>query len=254
MKSTPYQNINKLLEILLSQIQNILGNKLVGLYLEGSFVLGDFDSNISDIDLVATLASDIDDKEFEELQKMHADFVKEHKEWDDRIEVCYITVEALKKVKSQTSMIINISPGEPFHRVESSKEWVMNWYLTREKSKTLFGPDPKTIIEPISKEEFIESVKDHTKSWDKWVKNMHSKKAQAYAILTLCRAFYAVKNGEQISKEQAAEWVKKELPLWSKLIDMALEWRKEKGRDIEDKETFGETVKFVNFVRKLILK
>jgi hypothetical protein len=70
---TPCVDINQLLELLLSGMQKILGGKLVGLYLNGSLVIGDFDPNISDIDLVAALSSDIDDKEFEELQKMHTD-------------------------------------------------------------------------------------------------------------------------------------------------------------------------------------
>ena len=68
---TPYAGINQLLELLLSGIQKKLGAKLVGLYLNGSLVIGDFDPYISDIDLVAALSSDIDDGEFGELQKMH---------------------------------------------------------------------------------------------------------------------------------------------------------------------------------------
>ncbi len=77
---TPYADINELLEILLSEMQKILGEKLVGLYLYGSLVIGDFDPTISDIDLVAALASDLDDKEFEAMQKMHVDFAYQHKE------------------------------------------------------------------------------------------------------------------------------------------------------------------------------
>jgi Nucleotidyltransferase domain len=88
MQATSYPDINILLDILLSRIQSILDKKLVGLYLNGSLVIGDFDPNISDIDLVAALSSDIDEREFEELQKMHTAFAHEHKEWDDRIEVC----------------------------------------------------------------------------------------------------------------------------------------------------------------------
>src|SRR6266516_8078315 len=96
---TPYADINELLEILLSEMQKILGEKLGGLYLYGSLVIGDFDPTISDIDLVVALVSDIDDKEFEALQKMHVDFAHQHKEWDDRIEVCYISLAALQTVK-----------------------------------------------------------------------------------------------------------------------------------------------------------
>lgn len=253
MQATSYHDINILLDVLLSRMQAILGEKLVGLYLDGSLVIGDFDPYISDIDLVAALSADLNDREFEELQKMHTGFANEHKEWDDRIEVCYISLAALNTVRSRTSNIVNISPGEPIHRRESIKEWLMSWYLVREKSVTLFGPSAKTIIEPISKEEFMQSVKDHAKSWGEWIHEMHTRKAQAYAILTMCRAFYACENGEQVSKKQAAIWAGKELPEWSQLIQNALAWR-EAWRDegVDHDVTYPETVQFVMFVRDQI--
>ena len=255
MNATPYKNINNLLQIILSEIQRILREKIVGLYLYGSLATGDFVQDISDIDLLAVLELEVDNKEFKELEKMHQDFAKEYKEWDNRIEVQYIPQSALKTFKTQESGIAVISPGEPFHLKTVGKHWLMNWYMVREKGQTLFGPDPKTIIEPISKEEFIESVKEHTRSWNEWVKDMKRKGAQAYAILTLCRALYAVKNGEQVSKKQAAQWTQKELPEWSDLIQNALVWRSGERKSYPDDEiTYPETERFVNFVRDIIIK
>ena len=253
MQATSYHDINMLLDILLSRMQAILDKKLVGLYLDGSLVIGDFDPYISDIDLVAALSADIDDREFEELHKMHTDFANEHEEWDDRIEVCYISLAALNAVRSLTSTIVNISPGEPFHRRESSKEWLLSWYLVREKSVTLFGPAAKTIIDPISKEEFMQSVKDHAKSWGEWIHEMHTRKGQAYVVLTMCRALYACEKGEQVSKKRAAIWAQKELPEWSQLIQNALAWREAwRDEDVDHEVTYPETVQFVMFVRDQI--
>jgi hypothetical protein len=216
--------------------------------------LGDFDPKTSDIDLLAALSGDIVEKEFETLQQMHTEIAKEHQEWGDRIEVCYISVDALKSVKSRTCPIANISPGEPFHRTESSKEWILKWYLIREKSKALFGPSPKTLIEPISKEEFIQSVKDHARSWDKWVESMKNRYAQSYAILTMCRALYSYRNGNQVSKKKAAEWAKVQLPEWSAVIQNAVDW-KEAGIDMKVDETnYPKTVELVTYVRSLIVE
>jgi len=53
---TPYTDINALLRELLAGIRTILGNHLVGIYLEGSLANGDFDES-SDIDFV--VVSDI---------------------------------------------------------------------------------------------------------------------------------------------------------------------------------------------------
>ena len=245
---TAYADINELLELLLSSMQKILGKKLVGLYLNGYLVIGDFDLTISDIDLVAALASDLDDKEFEELQKMHVEFANQHKEWDDRIEVCYISLAALHTVKTGTSQVANISPGEPFHKRETSIEWLISWYVVRETSITLFGPAPKTIIEPISKDEFLQAIRTHTKAWDEWIHEMHHRKSQAYAILTMCRALYTLKYGEQVSKKQAALWAEKEFPEWASLIENALVWREAwRDENVDHDATFQETMRFVSF-------
>ena len=254
MQPTSYPEANRMISILFSEIQSILGAKLVGLYLEGSLVLGDFDPRTSDIDLLAALAEDLDDREFAALDAMHTTIAKTHPQWDDRIEVCYISVDLLRSIKSRTGQIANISPGEPFHRLEARKEWLMNWYLTRERSKTLFGPPPKTIIEPITRAEFIESVKYHARTWDEWVQGMQNRYAQSYAIFAMCRALYSVRTGDQVSKKQAALWAKEELPEWSAVIQNALDW-KEAGKVTEpDDENFPITVQFVQHVRRLILE
>jgi hypothetical protein len=255
MRATPYTNINALLELILSSLQNVLGTKLVGLYLFGSLVIGDFDPQISDIDLMAALSSDIDEREFEALHKMHAEFAQQHREWDGRIEVCYISVAALSAVRSRTSNIARISPGEPFHTRESSREWLSNWYLVRERGVTLFGPSPQEIIEPISKDEFIQTIKAHARAWGEWIHDMHKRGGQAYAILTMCRALYTCKNGEQVSKKQAALWAQQELPEWSQLIQNALLWREDRrDEQVDHKATFAETKRFVDFVRDLIIQ
>ena len=241
-----------MLSLIMTRIKSILGEKLAGLYLGGSLVLGDFDPQISDIDLVAVLTSEVNDKEFEILEKMHTKLVQEYKQWDDRIEVCYISADALKHIKSRTSSIVNISPGEPFHRMESSKKWLMNWYLVREKSIALFGPSPTTIIQPISKQEFIQSVKDHAQSWNKWVRNMHTRSAQAYSILTMCRALYAYTKGDQTSKRKAASWAQKKLPQWTNIIQDALAWRESNDKRM-DKAAYSQTEQFVSYVRNQIL-
>ena len=253
MQPTKYPDINNLLNDLLSQIQKILGNKLTGFYLYGSLVWGDFDYDISDIDLLAALSSDLDDKEFTALEQMHKDFVNDHKEWDNRIEVQYLSSLGLKTYKTQSTKMAIISPGDPFHWTEVDMRWIMNWYFVQDYGVTLFGPDPKILIDPVSKEEFLQAVQDHARNWREYVK--HTKKSrgyQSYAILTICRALCAYKTGEQVSKKQAADWAKKELPEYATLIDNALVWREEKVRKgekgIDTGATYPETEKFVNLV------
>lgn len=249
MPVTPYPDIDDLLSGLLSQIHRILGKKLIGLYLYGSLVTGDFDEEISDVDLLAATASDIDDQEFDQLRKMHNDFVSNHPRWDNRIEIAYLSVTALKTFKSHISKIAVISPGEPFHIKEAGKDWLINWWVMREQGIPLLGPAPTVLIEPITKAEFLQAVQDQAREWGEWIHHMRQRKSQAYAVLTMCRALYAYENGEQVSKNQAARWAAEHLPLWASLIHRALVWRHERqDKEVDHEATFPETVRFVRFV------
>jgi len=248
MPTTPYADINDLLDDLLAQMQIVLKQKLVGLYLFGSLVWGDFDRGSSDIDLLAATASDIDDQEFSKLHQMHVDIVNTYPYWNGRIEIAYLSTYALKTFKSRPSKIAIISPGEPFHFKEADKGWLMNWYMVQEQGLTLFGPAPTTLIDPISKQEFIQTVKAHVVGWGEWIYNARTRPAQAYAILTMCRALYTCKHGVQVSKRKAAEWAAQELPEWSELITSALAWRSAwRDDNVDSAATFPETLRFVQF-------
>jgi predicted nucleotidyltransferase len=247
--ATPYVDINNVLTELLAGMQAILGTKLVALYLYGSLVTGDFDHEVSDIDLLAATASDIDDNEFAALQTMHSDFAARHRVWDDRIEVAYLSVVALKTFRTQISKIVVISPGEPFHFKEAGKDWLMNWYVVREKGIVLFGPSTHELIAPVTKDELLQAVQEHTIAWREWVQCARARKAQAYAILTACRAFYTLRNGESVSKKRAAMWAAQELPEWSALIQSALVWRATlHDEDVDHAATLPETRSFVHAV------
>ncbi len=245
MQPTPYPHINALLEEIREQMYTALGDKLTGLYLYGSLVTGDFDNALSDIDLMAATTETIDE----------AGFVANHPEWNDRLEIAYISLHALKTFRAQSSQIGIISPGEPFHFKEAGKDWLMNWYMVREKGVTLFGPPSETIIDPISKSEFIRAVKDNTREWREWIYHMTHIGGQAYAILTICRALYLCRNGEQVSKIRAAGWAEKELPQWKELIQQAVYWRQNwRTADVDPAAIFPETLRFVNFIIDLVVQ
>jgi hypothetical protein len=222
-----HSEIRQLLASLLSEMQKNLGDNLVGLYLYGSLVWGDFDDDVSDIDMLAATALTINDEEFDRLQHMHDDFARQHAAWRDRIEVQYFSLYGLKMFKTQSNPMANISPGEPFHMIQANRLWLMNWYFVQDYGLTLFGPPPQTLIDPITKDEFLLAVQDDAASWRERIANAkNSPRHQSYAILTLCRALYAHQHREQTSKKRAALWASQKFPAWADLIEDALIWRK----------------------------
>jgi predicted nucleotidyltransferase len=224
-------------------------------YLYGSLPTGDFDPGISDIDLLAVTSADMNDTEFEGLRRTHMYFARDYPQWDDRIDVVYVSASALKDFRSARSLIV-ISPGEPFHVREDEplKDWLMNWYGVREWGLTLFGPAAIEIIPRITKDEFVQAIREYATYINQWVKRGQHRKGQAYAILTMCRALYAHRYGENVSKKQAVLWAQQELPEWAGLIENALKWRTEwREKDRDDAVTQAETVRFVQFVRGAIV-
>jgi predicted nucleotidyltransferase len=249
MRHTPYPDVDELLDDLLRRVRQALGEQLVGLYLYGSLVTGDFTPGVSDVDLLAAVRKGIDDGTLARLQDMHLDLVADHPAWDDRIEVAYVSVVALETFRTRESVIAAISPGEPFHTKPAGGEWLINWWLVREHGRTLYGPDPKTLIAPISQREFLDAVRGHAIRWPMWVQRARSRKSQSYARLTMCRALYAAVHGEQASKVRAARWAQERLPHHARLIEEALEWRvAEDDSAVDHGATFLATVRFVNLM------
>lgn len=254
MQETQHADIYRLLESLLSRMRNILQEKLVGLYLYGSLTTGDFDPESSDIDLLAVTSSDVSDAEFDALHDMHLGFAQDNPVWDDRIDVQYLSVAALRTFRTQRSPIAIISTGEPFHMMEAGKEWLLNWYVVREEGVALFGPPAEALIGPITWEEYAGCVRDYAVEVADRMKDVGDRKGQAYAILTMCRALCAQRTGEKVSKRQAALWAQEELPQWSGLIQSALAWRDACGeQQVDHAATCAETIRFVNFFRDQIL-
>ncbi|MBI4219315.1 MAG: DUF4111 domain-containing protein, partial [Chloroflexi bacterium] len=142
-----------------------------------------------------------------------------------------------------------ISPGEPFHMKDADRGYLMNWYSVRERGVRLFGPPSTTVIPPIAHDEFVRTVRDYIPWLGEWLRDVRDRKAQAYAILTMCRALYLHTTGEPAGKRRVALWAQQRLPDWAGLIRGALEWRAAwRETNVDAAATYGDTVRFVEFV------
>jgi predicted nucleotidyltransferase len=246
MRITNFDDINHLLEELVLQLKTILTDNCLGVYLYGSLVWGDFNYNSSDIDILVIVQNDISPNEFSELDKLHNLIAQEFPFWNDRLEIAYIAKDTLQNIKSKSGKVAIISPGEKFNIKDTGTDWLINCYLLQNMSKILFGPKPELIIEPITKEEFLQSVKQQALEWRDWISHTKDSTAyQYYAVITICRAFYVLRNGEQTSKIVAAKWVAQNYPQWKNLIEQAI--AKE-----EVESAYAQVYDFVNEVTALI--
>ena len=240
--------VNHIIEKLINGHRQIFGDKMAGFYLYGSLIWGDFDIVSSDIDTLCAITSEVTPEEIERLRIMHEEIANESPLWRDRVEVHYASLDGLKHFRKFSSKMGNISPGEPLHIIDAGIEWLDEWYCVQEHAITLFGLDKAEVIPHIEKSEFIQTICGYARSFRERIKaSQHCRYSQAYAILTLCRALYTLKNEEQVSKLAAARWAIDFLPEYRNIISNALIWRHERNSSVQNPfETYVLAEKFVN--------
>jgi hypothetical protein len=218
-----------------------LGDRLLGLYLHGSLVAGDFAADRSDLDLLAVLTTDPDGELLAELAVLHAGLDRRHPRWAGRIEVEYISLSAVPGVDGHR--IARISPGEDLHLLPATTHRLVTWSAVRASGRPLLGPPPADLLPPIDPGLVREAFRDHVRDWPQWVKTMTTPGAQAYAVLTLCRAIHHLRYGRQLSKRQAADQT--DGGQWSDLIRWARDWWYHQGRDTDPGRPQQEVERFV---------
>lgn len=206
-------------------VRRTLGQRLVGLYVYGSLATDAFEPHVSDVDLMAALADEPDEAVLPELSALHADVVRLHPDWDDRVEVDYVSTRGLADCRTAPTRIARISPGEPLHLVQAGREFLLDWYPARREGLALLGLPLPSLIPPIPEREYLAGVRAYLASFPTRLDDDASAGSQAYAILTMCRGIYALTEGARLSKREAAIRAGREFPRWTALIDRALAWR-----------------------------
>lgn len=224
-------DVDDLLNRLLPETQALLGDRFVGMYLHGSLALGDFDPDRSDIDFVVVTDGDPPPACVAGLEQMHASIALSALKWRTNYEGSYIPRQYVRRHDLEHSMHPAVRVDGSFGIDRHGAEWIIQRHVTREKGLTLAGPDPKTLIDPVSPNELRQAVKGLLLEW--WApqvqdpQRLQSSEYQAYAVLTMCRAYYTLEHGTVVSKPVAARWAMNApvVGQWAPLIEQALAWR-----------------------------
>lgn len=199
-----------------------LGQDLVGLVLHGSAVLGDFAPERSDLDLLAALGSDPDDRTRSRLGAVHDRFERDHPPWAGRVEVEYVALDLLAGV-DPSRRFARISPGEPLHLVPATDHYLLNRASARD-GVALVGPEPAALVPEVPPATVRAVVRRHVEQWPDWVREDEAPGFLAYAVLTLCRARLLLEHDRRGSKHEAALQAEADLPEHADLIRWADRW------------------------------
>jgi hypothetical protein len=131
---------------------------------------------------------------------------------------------------------------------QHSISWVIQRHVLREYGVVRAGPDPRTLIDPVSRDDLRQAVVALLGGCGPMLTDtsqLQQRGHQAYAVLTMCRVLYALQHGVAVLKPVAARWARKTLAArWVGLIGRALAWRKADAQEVTD----GEVVETQAFV------
>src|SRR5229473_2995417 len=257
--SEPYPEMASVLQRFVAGVQNALGSNFLGAYLVGSLATGDFDLD-SDVDFLILTTAELNDAEVISLQTTHVDLHALGCYPAEHLEGSYASTDLLNQT--------NLVGVEPFWFVDNGStslersihdnRWHVRWIL-RERGITISGPDPKTLLDPVStgalrseaaaaiqelKSRFVAEI-DRPFGW------FNTRFGQSFAVLTCCRMLCTCQSGTVQSKPSGVKWAEQSLdPAWRELIRKA--WTERMGVRFGDKVRQPAQTRLLNETAKLI--
>ncbi len=241
-----YPEVNLVLQQLLTNVQALLGDRFVGLYLYGSLASGDFNPQTSDIDFVVVTTAELPTETIAALEALHLRLRDGALKWAKKLEGAYLPLHTLRRYDPNAAPCPAINEGR-FYLDRQGSDWVIQRHVLREYDSAIVGPSLRDLIDPVQPDDLRQAVREVLHAWWKpmlnnpsWIRTVEY---QAFAVLTMCRALYTFHHGTIASKPVSARWAQQALDeRWTNLIEWASTWEQDSASD-----HLGETLEFIRY-------
>ncbi|HEY7691731.1 MAG TPA: aminoglycoside adenylyltransferase domain-containing protein [Gaiellaceae bacterium] len=224
---TPFPELDEVLRQLVSGVAGVLGSNLVGIYLQGSFALGEADE-WSDVDWLVVTGEQVGEPERPALDALHRRLFLIPDRWAQHLEGSYIDRELLRTPDPARTKLLFLDHGsQELARDDHCNTSYVRWTL-REHGISLAGPHPKELVDPVPADVLREEARARTREWVDWACSLQVMNAwqQPYIVISLCRVLWTAEHGTVVSKRAAGEWAVDALDSeWTALIRRALDER-----------------------------
>jgi predicted nucleotidyltransferase len=252
---TTYPELNAVLRELVSSAQTILSENFCGAYLQGSFAFGEADEH-SDVDFLIVTIDELSDAQLGQIQSMHSRVHAIEVPWAQHLEGSYVPKESLRTVDASHSAYLFLDNGASELIWDDHCNTAVTRWILREHGIVLAGPDPKSLVDPVSAEQLRSEALVRLHEYTDWASEPEtepmSRWMQPYLVLTFCRILHTVKSARVVSKREAAEWAIRALdPEWARHIQRALEERADPWLRVHqsaDAELVDRTRAFADYV------
>jgi Aminoglycoside adenylyltransferase, C-terminal domain/Nucleotidyltransferase domain len=209
-------------EEIAQRLRRVLGPDLVGVYLHGSAVLGDFAEARSDADVIAVSARPLSSKEKEAIAKglsqsalpCPATGLEFHVRRSDDIASSDTARFELHLATSTDGRPDRVVDGE---RHRGDPDLVMHFAVLHEHGQAFVGPAPESLFPAISRPMLLDAFRGELE----WAKDNAS---PSYQVLNACRAWRYIDEAVLCSKTAGGEWGRERVDDPS-MIEVALRHR-----------------------------
>jgi hypothetical protein len=219
---TPYPDLDELLAELLGHWQRILGPRLAGAYLQGSFALGGGDQH-SDCDWLVATHGSLTEPEISQLRNLHDEIPTREGHWCHDLEGSYAPIAELASVDAlDRRWLYNNHGDRTLEWDDHCNRYYTRWIL-REHGITLTGPIPRSFMPVVPagllRGEAAALLPGLLDDLVTWVDIDAVAWGQRYAVVTACRMLYTLQTAGVASKLGALEWALRTLePRWRPLL------------------------------------
>lgn len=204
--SSSVNEFERNLDAVVERLGQVLGTDLVGVYLHGSLVLGDFSPERSDVDAVAVAARSLSREEKRELGELLSQ--RSLPCPASGLEFHLLRVDALVPVeKPRFELHVSTSTeGEPERVVDGEghpgdPDLVMHLAVLHEHGRPLLGPPPAELFPAVSRPLLLKAFIGEL-TWAR----AHA--SPSYLVLNACRAWRYAEEDVVGSKTEGAEWAR----------------------------------------------
>lgn len=223
------QSLRDVLRQLCNDARAALGANFVGAYQVGSSALGHGDEH-SDVDFLVVTDHDLDTDQEQAVRAAHAHHPDSPIGWAQHLEGSYVSKAELRRPTSPSHHWLYVDNGQrqmewSVHDNNAVTRWVM-----REHGIVLDGPDPETLIDPVTPEEIQQEAVGVLEVWAQALvdrpDDIANAWSQQHAVLAICRFLYSAVTGSVTAKIPAGQWAIADLdPQWQPLIRRAIDDR-----------------------------
>ena len=252
---THFPELDHVLQQFVERVLSILGDNIIGVYLQGSHAMGDADRD-SDCDIMVVIRQPLMAANIPVLNRMHQSLYDEiDGYWSKHLEGSYFPADQLRKLTPNQPLLHYFDNGSTqLELSDHDNTQVVRWCM-RECGITLFGTPVAELVDTVSAEELKAELRTLMADWGRDLlahpEGFRRTWVQSFSVVSFCRMLHTLATGRVHSKPAGVQWAHTNLaPEWHDFIDRAQANRKDQYLGIYDlnhPEDFARTPGFLRY-------